>query len=146
MALLPPIPYRSPMLDPAGLVTRNWQQFLEALLVRVGGIGDITPNDELEIGLISDTANENMALLTRLEREINAVQDDSVISRASLADGVKDLAELHAEIEGKQCGQEMRAGKLQRLAQCERKTETVHQPEAEGDQPATLPATAHNIL
>ena len=48
MAQLPPIPYRMPLLDTGGFVNRNWAQFFEALLQRVGGTGDVMSNADLE--------------------------------------------------------------------------------------------------
>ena len=48
MSILPPVPYRIPIADPRSmLIERSWQQFMEALRIRVGG-GDATPIDEQE--------------------------------------------------------------------------------------------------
>ena len=50
----------------------------------------------------------------------------------------QELAELDAEVEGEERGQNVRAGELQRLAERERETESVHQAEGEGNHPAAL--------
>ena len=48
----------------------------------------------------------------------------------------QQLAELDADVERQQRGQQVRSGELQRFAQGERETEAVHQAEREGDDPA----------
>ena len=70
MADLSPIPYRSPMLDARGLVTRNWQQWFEALLMRVGGANDTPGLDEVDAASEGNEFNEDHAVLARLERAL----------------------------------------------------------------------------
>jgi len=68
--------------------------------------------------------------------------------RLSAGDGTKgprrhdwcylELADLDADIEGQQRGQQMRSGELQRFPQGKRETKSVYQAEAKGHHPAAL--------
>ena len=58
----------------------------------------------------------------------------------------KHLADLDAEIEGEQRGDEMVAGELQLVAQDEGEAEAVHDAEGEGDHPAALDGGADDVL
>ena len=48
----------------------------------------------------------------------------------------RELADLDAEVESEQRGDQVVAGELQRFAQREREAEAVHDAEREGDDPA----------
>lgn len=89
MPMLPPIPYKAPLLDRAGLVTRPWQQWFERLLQRVGGTGDVPANDELEASVLSDPVSEPLVLVHRVERQLKDLETTVVFEG-----GTK--AELHA--------------------------------------------------
>src|SRR5262249_48766517 len=56
------------------------------------------------------------------------------------------LPQLDSNVERKQRREQVRPGKLQRLPQRKRKTETVHQPKAKRDHPATLDAAGSNDI
>jgi hypothetical protein len=57
MPTLSPIPYRVPIVDKrTGTIDRNWQQWLEALLTRIGGTGDLDRIGDLEALLTADAA------------------------------------------------------------------------------------------
>ena len=76
MAELSPIPYRVPIADANGLIDRNWQQWFEALLMRVGGVGDVPTVAEVASASEGNEFNEDHASLMRLER---TVQDLAVL-------------------------------------------------------------------
>src|SRR5206468_346511 len=58
----------------------------------------------------------------------------------------EELAQLDAEIERQQARSEMGTRELKSAAEIERETEAVHQPESEGEQPATLQPGADDVL
>ena len=80
MSELSPIPYRVPIATPNGLIDRNWQQWFEALLARVGGTGDVTPVDEVAASSEGNEFNEDHAALTRLERMVQDLTSLQVFS------------------------------------------------------------------
>ena len=53
MTELSPIPYRVRIIDQNGLITRNWQQFFESLLRRVGGVGAMPDLGEVGNGAVA---------------------------------------------------------------------------------------------
>lgn len=71
MSKLSPVPYRIPMLDQNGRITRSWQQWFQSLLGRVGGTGDIATNSELqgenELSLGAQTSSHLAEILRRLD-------------------------------------------------------------------------------
>ena len=73
MADVSPIPYRIPMTDPSGLVSRNWQQFFQSLLDRTGGVGDVPSNRELEL-ITTTTDFVDMARSAQLEKRIMGLE------------------------------------------------------------------------
>ena len=74
MSMLSPVPYRTPMIDRNGLIDRNWQQFFQALLERVGGVGDVSPNNELEQSVTTDVGNESLALIVQTQRMLSDLE------------------------------------------------------------------------
>ena len=80
---------------------------------------------------------------TRAERMMMPIRSATACRKSQREGGheheqQKHLADLDAEIEGEQRGDEMVAGELERVAQEEREAEAVHDAEGEGDHPAPL--------
>jgi hypothetical protein len=72
MAKIPPIPYRVPLLDQrSGLLDRNWTEWFQALLDRIGGTGDIPGNDTLA----SLLSGQSLAVQTAFAAVSQAIQD-----------------------------------------------------------------------
>lgn len=75
MVMLPPIPYNVPLLDGRGLVSRNWQQFFEQLLRRVGGTGDLASLDNVVLDPISsDMTLEPVAQLAAMRQRLDDLE------------------------------------------------------------------------
>ena len=70
MAEVSPIPYRIPVTDNNGLVSRNWQQFFQSLLDRTGGAGTAPTNIDLD-ATATVTDFVDMARASRLQRQVN---------------------------------------------------------------------------
>ena len=70
MADVSPIPYRIPVTDHSGLVTRNWQQFFQSLLDRTGGVGAAPSNTDLDV-TTTVTDFVDMARASRLQRQLD---------------------------------------------------------------------------
>jgi len=87
MAQLPPIPYRTALLDSQRLVTRPWQQWLEALLVRVGGPGDVA-------ALGDDALSEDgtwVPSVAMLSNRLGALEEQAFFGPPPVVD-VEDIA------------------------------------------------------
>jgi hypothetical protein len=64
MSDLSPIPYRVPPIQGhPGRISRNWAQFLEALLARIGGAGDIITLADLATAIESGLGTEGLQAL-----------------------------------------------------------------------------------
>lgn len=64
MSGLPPVPYRTPMLDSGGLVTQQWSAFFEAMRARAGGSTGQSTTD------LKTLTNELEAQIEAIETEI----------------------------------------------------------------------------
>ena len=85
MATLPAVPDRIPIVDQNGLISRNWQQFFEALLRRVGGTGDVLSNSDVQIRLETDGTPEPLAKLEALRRQVQDLEALTVFLAGSPA-------------------------------------------------------------
>lgn len=88
MADLSPIPYRVKIADPNGLITRNWQQFFEALLRRVGGAGTTPSLDE--INATATTESDFSSGVARAEALRGALADLEAL--VVMSDAVSTIA------------------------------------------------------
>ena len=70
MAEVSPIPYRIPVTDHNGLVSRNWQQFFQSLLDRTGGVGTAPTNVDLDAAA-TVTDFVDMARASRIQRQVD---------------------------------------------------------------------------
>lgn len=75
------------MTDRNGLITRNWQQFFEALLRRIGGAGDVTLGESGEVTVTSNTA---LALSAQSAQDIDGIRSSLAFQR--------ELAKTNAEL------------------------------------------------
>ena len=73
MAQLSPIPYRTPLLDERGLVTRNWQQWFEGLLARVGGANDTPALDVVDASNIANEFVDGVGIAAQFQTDLEAL-------------------------------------------------------------------------
>lgn len=75
---LSPIPYRIPVVNrQTGLLDRNWAQWFEALLLRVGGVGTVDSAADIE-ALFTPEAAQVQAQLPGIQSLIEDIQTESI--------------------------------------------------------------------
>lgn len=74
--LVPPVPYKSPVLDRAGFLSPSWSAWFRQLFIRIG-----------ESSALSNTELEDLQLeeLSGIESDVEALQTTSASHTASIA-------------------------------------------------------------
>jgi hypothetical protein len=117
MSLLPPVLYTAPLLEPqTGLVSRPWQQWLQALETRVGGsvaptITEIHTTQQTLVTAVSQLTTVQQTLVTQVTAvtqvqqtlvtqltEVTAVQQTLVTQIAQLAQSAATLQAILVEL------------------------------------------------
>lgn len=85
--LVPPVPYKTPVLDQAGYLSPSWSAWFRQLFIRIG-----------QARALSNTELENLQLveLEGIEAEVEALQTTSAshtTSIATLTTAVNDLGQ-----------------------------------------------------
>jgi hypothetical protein len=63
---LPPVPMKTPVLDVRGLLSREWAQFFNELVSRVGGVaGNSTTDLSNEITLLEESLADSVDDITQ---------------------------------------------------------------------------------
>lgn len=94
MARVSPIPYRIKVLDQNGLIDRNWQQFFQAMLDRLGGVGNVPSNDELATDG-TRLFDDGLAQLTGLRQDLGAMAALNAFEASAIV-AKEELVELFA--------------------------------------------------
>ena len=83
MPKVSPVPFRIPIIDPrTQLIDRNWQQFFNALLERIGGVGDVPSNAELATAVTGDTPFDTMAIWHQVQQRIQDLEAQTLFTPA----------------------------------------------------------------
>lgn len=51
--VVPPIPFKSPMLDKSGLLSNTWGMWFNQLVARVGGVGHAVASDDISDSVVT---------------------------------------------------------------------------------------------
>ena len=103
MSLLPPVLYHAPLLEPqTGLVSRPWQQWLQALETRVGGsvaptITEIHTTQQTLVTAVTQLTSVQQTLVTQVTA-VTEVQQTLVTQIAALQQTAATLQAILGEL------------------------------------------------